>query len=45
MLLQRSENTQVTLNPSGVVIADVVLNHLDQRLLTGKTPSIISFSF
>ena len=35
----------VALHSSGIVIADVMLNHLDEFLLTGKMPAVIAFPF
>ena len=43
MLFHRRQNAQVALHSSGIVIADVMLNHLDEFLLTGKTPAVIAF--
>lgn len=45
MFLHRCQHTQVTLNYSGIVIADVAHNHLHKLLLTGKMPAIIAFPF
>lgn len=42
MLLRRRQNTEVSLHPASVVVADVVLDHLDQLLLAGKPPAIIA---
>ena len=43
MLLHRCQNTEVSLHPASVVVADVVLDHLDQILFAGKPPVIIAF--
>ena len=43
MLFHRRQNTQVALHSSGIVIADVMINHLDEFLHTGKTPTVIAF--
>ena len=36
MLFHWRQDTQVALHPSGVVITDIALNHLDEILLSGK---------
>ena len=43
MLLKRCEYAKAALEPPGIVISDVVLNHPDQILPTGETPPIIAF--
>ena len=45
VLLHWSQHAQIALHPSGVVIADVALNHLNKLLLAGKAPAIIAFPF
>ena len=36
MLLHRCQDTEVSLYAASVVVVDIMLNHLDQRLLTDK---------
>ena len=45
VFFKRCQYPKIALHPSGIVIADVVLNHLDEFLLTGKTTVIITLSF
>lgn len=45
MLFHRRKDAQLALYSSGIVITDVVVNHLDQFLLAGKTPAVITFAF
>ena len=42
MFLHRRQDAKVSLYPTGVVVTDVALDHLDQVLLAGKTPAIIA---
>ena len=44
MFFKRCQYPKIALHPSGIVIADVVLNHLNEFLLTGKTTTIITLS-
>ena len=43
MLFHRRQHAQFTLNPSGVVIMDIGLNHLHKLVLAGKPSAIIAF--
>ena len=43
MLFRWRQNTPIALHPSGVVITDIALNHLDEILLSGKPLSVIAF--
>ncbi len=43
MLFHRRQDTEVSLYPPGIIIADIALDHLDQVSLTGKTPAIVTF--
>ena len=45
VLFHRCQYTQVALYPSGIVIADVALDHLNKFLLAGKTLVVIAFPF
>lgn len=45
MLFKGCHHPQIALHSSGVVIADVTLDHLNQLLLTGKSLSVIAFTF
>ena len=44
MLLHRCQDAQIALHSLCVVVKDVILDHLNQLMLSGKTPAIISFS-
>ena len=44
VLFQRSEHAQIALHTPRVVIADVALNHVDRRLLAGKSPAVIALT-
>ena len=47
MLLHRCQwcqDAQIALHPLCVVVKDVILDHLSQLMLAGKTPAVISFS-
>ena len=44
MFLQRSQDAQPALQTPGVVIHNVILNHLYQLLAVGKTPSVVALS-
>ena len=43
MLFHRCQNTEISLNPSGIVVADITADHADQLLLVCETVSVIPF--
>ena len=43
MLFHRRQDAQITLDTSRVVIANILLDHLDELVLAGETPAIIAF--
>ena len=43
MLFHRSQDAEGSLEPPGIVIADIALDHPDQIPLAGKTPAIVAF--
>ena len=43
MLFHRGQHAQITLHPSGVVIMDIGLNHLDKFMFAGKPSAVIAF--
>ena len=43
MLFHRCQHTQVALHSPGIVITDVVFNHLYEFLLAGEAPAVIAF--
>lgn len=45
MLFHRCQHPQITLHSSGVVITDIVFNHLDEFLFAGEAFAIIAFPF
>ena len=45
MFFHRRKNAQITLNPTSIVVVDILGDHLDELLFAGKTPAIISLSF
>ena len=45
MLFHRRQDAQITLDTSRVVIANILLDHLDELVLAGETPAIIAFPF
>lgn len=45
MLLQWSQYAEISLYTASVVIADVAVNHQNEFLLTGESPTVIAFSF
>ena len=45
MFFHRRKNAKITLNPTSVIVMDILGDHLDELLFTGKTPAIISLSF
>ena len=42
MLFHWRQDTQIALHPSGIVIADIVFNHLDETPLAGEPSAIIA---
>lgn len=44
MFFHRCEDTQVTLYPTGVVVADIALDHMHKLLLAGKAFAVVPFS-
>lgn len=44
MLFHRGENAEITLEPPGVVIANIIVNHLHQALTVGKFSAVVSFT-
>ena len=42
MLFHRRQHTQITLDTSCVVIANILLNHLDKLVLAGEPSAVIS---
>ena len=45
VLFHGSQDAEVSLDPAGIVVTDIALNHLDELLLAGKTLAIIAFPF
>lgn len=45
MLLERREDAKSPLEPSGVVVDDIALNHVHQIFPTGEAFDIVAFSF
>ena len=43
MLFHRRQDAQIALDTSRVVIANILLDHLDKLVLTGETPAVIAF--
>ena len=43
MLFHRRQDTQIALDTSRVVIANILLDHLDKLVLAGKPSAIIAF--
>lgn len=43
MLFQGRQDTELALHPSGVVIMDICLNHLDKLTFAGKPSAVIAF--
>ena len=43
MLFHWRQDTQIALHPSGIVITDIVFNHLDEVPLTGEPSAVIAF--
>lgn len=43
MLFQGSQNAQIALNASGVVIADILLHHLNKDAFAGEASAVIAF--
>ena len=42
VLLHRRQHAQVALYSPGVVVVDIVLNHLDKFFLTGKSSAVVT---
>ena len=45
MLFHRRQDAQITLNTSRVVIANILLNHLNKLVLAGEPSAVIAFPF
>ena len=45
VLFRRRQDTQIALHPSGVVIMDIFLDHLDKLMFAGKPSAVIAFPF
>lgn len=45
MFFKGCENAKAALHTPGVVVVDIVLNRLDEGVLTGKAPAVITFPF
>ena len=45
MLFHRRQDTQIVLDTSRVVIANILLDHLDKLVLAGKPSAVIAFPF
>lgn len=45
MLFHRRQDTQIALDTSRVVIANILLDHLDKLVLAGKPSAVIAFPF
>ena len=45
MLFHRCQDAEVALNALGVVIANIVMNHLCEAVFAGKSFAIIAFPF
>ena len=43
MLFHRRQDAQITLDTSRVVIANILLDHLDKLVLAGKPSAVIAF--
>ena len=43
VLFHRRQDAQIALDTSRVVIANILLDHLDELVLAGETPAIIAF--
>ena len=43
MLFHRRQHAQITLYPASVVIADVILNHIDQSFLAVEPLTVVAF--
>ena len=42
MLFQWRRNTEIVLNLLSVVVGNIILNHLNQRFFSGKSPAIVT---
>ena len=45
MLLHRCKDAKTSLHPAGIIVTDVVHDHLGQFLFAGKASAIVAFSF
>ena len=45
MLLHGREDAQISLYTMVVVVTNIILNHIDQLFLGGKTLTVVAFSF
>ena len=45
MLFHRRQDTRITLNTSRVVIANILLDHLNKLVLAGEPSAVIAFPF
>lgn len=45
MLLHRCKDAKTSLHPTGIIVTDVVHDHLGQFLFAGKASAIVAFSF
>lgn len=45
MLLHRCKDAKTSLNPTSIIVTDVVHDHLGQFLFAGKASAIVAFSF
>ena len=45
MLFHRRQDAQITLNTSRVVIANILLDHLNKRVLAREPSAVIAFPF
>lgn len=45
MLFHRRQHTQITLNTSRVVIANILLDHLNKLVLADEPSAVIAFPF
>ena len=43
VLFQRRQDTEIVLNPSGVVVGNIVLDHLYQLLSGSEAPAVVAF--
>ena len=45
MLFHRRQHAQIALHPPGVVVANILLDHLDKLVLAGEPSAVIAFPF